>query len=333
MDTQISVIVCHHTGKLIDDFIRSIKDSKSADFEIIVVTSDKEYSLKTIKGVRIIYQQFAGPARKRNIGAMFAEGEYLAFFDDDVVVTSRCLRHLVKTLETHRQCGMVYGKLMNMEHRDRFDEAGGFLTKTGFIWSRAGQNIRDVGQFDRDSEIFAGKSASCMIRAELFHKIGRFDEDFGILGEESDLSWRVWLSGHTVMFSYRSKAYHAFNTKFKPVNVFYTSDRVHYNGCRNYLTMLLKNLPTRLLWIVPIHATIWALAGVCFCLSGKWRYGKNVFRGLWYVIDQWGWIMAKRKSVQFRVSEDYNVSDIFLSPGPQYYIQRFLRYVRSGLHG
>ena len=327
----ISCILCHHKGDFIYKAVESIKQSINVTFEIIVVTSDDDLALKGIPGCYVI-NCYGGPAEKRNLGARGAKGEYLAFFDDDVEINKDCLENFLKSGID----GMVFGKLYNMEHRNRFDEAGGFLTSTGFIWSRAGQNDIDSGQYDYTCMILAGKSASCIIEANVFHKVGGFDEDFWILGEETDLAWRVWLYGHDVRFKPNAVGYHAFNTKFKPVNEFYTSKRVHYNGCRNYITMLIKNLEAHNLWkILPIHILIWFTAGCIMCLTGKLKQGLNILRGLAYVLVNLEYLLKKRKDVQeARVKLDSEIWPYIFRKAPKgYYKQRFLRYLGTGLHG
>ena len=333
--TEISVIVCHHKGDFIDKFVASVKRSFGVKYEILIMTSDENLAVTGMKGCQTFYSEKM-PAEKRNTGARLSSGKYIAFFDDDVEIEPNCLLTLKKALDSNPSVGMVYGKLYNMEHRNRFDEAGGYLTSTGFIYSRAEQNLVDCGQYDTYDLILAGKSASCMMREEVFFEAGQFDEDFGILGEETDLSWRVWLKGHKVLFVPDAVGYHAFNTKFKPAKEYYTSDRVHYNGCRNYIVMLLKNLEKGTLWkILPLHISAWIFAGCAMIATLKIAQGINIFRGLIYCVNSCGNIAAKRRKVQ----EKRKISDrelwpfIFTRAPRGYYTQRLSRYLRIGLHG
>ena len=332
---EVSVIVCHHKGDFIYKFIDSVKKSIGVTYEIIVITSDDNIAVTGIKGCRV----FNGPqlpADKRNIGARLSNGQYLAFFDDDVEINSDCLLKYKLFMDSNPSCGMAYGKLYNMEHRNRFDEAGGFLTWNGFIWSRAGQNDIDSGQYDYYSTILAGKSASCIIREEVFFKVGGFDEQFGILGEETDLSWRVWLQDFRVCFVPEAVGYHAFNTKFKPANEYYTSTRVHLNGCRNYIVMLQKNLGGKMLWrILPVHILCWIIAGCAMIVTLRVTQGLNIFRGLIQVIQRYPDTIKKRRKIQERrrVSDRELWPFIFARTHRGYYFRRFLRYLSIGLHG
>ncbi len=332
----VSVIICNHVvGALFYKTIESVKRTLNVKIEIIVLTSSESLAKIGMSNCTVIHS-VAGPAEKRNIGAKQANAPYLAFFDDDVDVNRNCIAELLKPLIENEKIAMTYGKLWNMEHRNRFDEAGGFLTSTGFIWSRAGQNDIDKGQYDEAEPVFAGKSAACMVRKDAFLEAGGFDNDFGILGEETDLSWRLWLKGHEVWYIPKATAYHAFNTKFKPVNKHYTTSRVQFNGCRNYITMLIKNLETKNLWkILPIHVLIWVGAGTMMLLTGKIVQGANIFKGIWYVLSHRKEILGKRGQIQStrRVNDRTLWPYIFRRTSFGYYAQRFSKYIRIGLHG
>lgn len=331
---DISCIVCHHTGTLLFDFLESIRKSVGVSYEIILVTSDKSLEGDNRVHDCIMIHSTEMPARKRNLGAYVAKGKYLAIFDDDVEIEPDCLFKMLEHVKAE-SIDMVYGKLHKADEPNRFDEAGGYMTYTGFIWSRAGQNIVDNGQYDSTVKILAGKSASCMLKKSAFDDVGGFDESFGILGEETDLSWRLWLKGYRVWFLPCAVGIHYFNTRFKPPQKYYTSERVQFNGTRNYLTMLIKNLGASHLWIVPLHATIWLGVGLVMLVTGKFRQGVNILRGLGYVVSHLREILTKRHIIQStrRVSEKELWPTICRVPPGSYYWTRISRYLRIGLHG
>lgn len=328
---MISVIVCHHKGELIYPALASIRRSEGVDFEIIVVTSVEGTEFKDAD--RTVFCK-GGPAKKRNFGCRFANGSYLAFMDDDVEVDRDCLKEMLGVLKAD-SCGMVFGKTLNMERRHIFDEAGGFLTWNGFIYARAESGtVEDTGQYDRVEPILAGKSASCMMKKSVFGEVGYFDPSYEILGEETDLAWRVWLWGYTVLWAPRSRAWHAFNTKFKPRD-FYTNDRVFVNGCRNYLWMLYTNLGTANLWRLPIHMMCWVVAGLGMIVKGKREAGICIFRGIAQFFGGLDLQNSKRQGVQRkrRVDDKTLFRSIYRNPPLSYFTSRLAHYWRSGLHG
>lgn len=327
---KVSVILCHHKGRLIDKAIDSLMKSKGVEIQIIVITSDETYQDFR---ARVVFQK-GGPAHKRNIGFRFAEHNLIAFFDDDVEVRPWAVYEMAKALQNDR-IGLVFGKLLNMEFQNLFDEAGSFLTSSGFLWARAESGCEDTGQYDEVCQVLAGKSASCMIRRKVFSEIGMFDASYEILAEETDLAWRVWLYGYQVLYVPSSITLHAFNTKFKPAD-FYTPVRVYFNGCRNYISMLLTNLGNYEL-IIPVitQFVVWFSAAIGFFITGKREASLNVFRGLGWVITHWRQILSKRLVVQRarKISDRDLIPIIRRNPPISYYIKRFFHYIKTGRHG
>lgn len=333
---EVSVIICHHKGTLIYKAVDSLLKSEGVTFEIIIATSD-ETLFNRYAGDSRVRQVFieGGPARKRNIAARFANGEFLAFYDDDIEATPRSLFQLRSSLITDDKIGMVFGKLLNMEFHDRFDEAGSYLTPTGFLWARAESGCKDIGQYEDAVPILAGKSAACMIHKKLFWRIGAFDASYEILGEETDLAWRVWLAGFQVWFVPQSVTYHAFNTRFKPVD-FYIPRRVYFNGCRNYLSMLFTNLSyPRVIISLVTQIVVWTAAGVGMLVTGKHEAGINIFKGLGYFFNHMPILLRKRRKVQeSRKIKDSELMPIVMrNPPISYYVKRFFHYIKTGRHG
>lgn len=332
---KVSAILCHHKGTLVHKAVESLRKSLGVDVEIIVVSSDTECVKHywDVKDVNCVYSR-GGPAHKRNVGFRFASNPLIAFFDDDIEVRPYTVYEMALSLNKDR-IGMVFGKLLNMEFTDRFDEAGSFLTWSGFLYARAESGIQDLGQFDEECHVLAGKSASCMIHRKVFSEVGMFDESYEILGEETDLAWRVWLYGYRVLYVPSSVTLHAFNTKFKPSDM-YTPKRVYFNGCRNYISMLMTNLGDYEL-VIPLitQFIVWFSAGCGFLITGKTEAGINVFRGLGWVLTHWKSILSKRVKVQGeRVVKDKDLMPLVrFNPPMGYYVKRFLSYIKTGRHG
>ena len=317
-------------GYLIYDAIRTIKESKHVDIEIIVMTSSRIFACP--EDVKSVYCE-GGPAFKRNESLKFTIGDYIAFFDDDVRVDDTAIHEMYRVLR-EKDVGMVFGKLLKMDDAQTFDEAGSYLTSTGFLWSR-GDRVKDVGQFRATENVLAGKSAACMIRRKTMAEVGMFDPTYEILGEETDLAWRVWLSGKTVKWVPWSITLHAFNTRFKNED-FYTPERVYYNGPKNYISMLLTNLTVcNIARIVPIHISLWFACGIGMWLKGRWKEGYLIFRGIFYNLGNIGFIRSKRERIKrYRVIKDRELFKIILrNPGLNYYRNRFFRYLFSSIHG
>lgn len=330
-DKIISIILCHHFGDLIYKCIESIQKSLHTHYEIIVITSSSDL---VIPGVKVYYFN-GGPAAKRNYGVALSRGEYIAFFDDDTIIMALCLSSMWHALVLSHKTGMVYSKILTMG-TNRFDDAGSYLGSWGFLIERSG-NVEDIGQFNCVKKILAGKSASCMIKREVFLKVGGFDENFFMFGEETDLSWRVWLAGYEVKYIPSAVTYHAFNTPIKNVTQYYSQKTVHYHGSKNYITMLIKNLEWgNLARILPKHILVWLSVGFIFVLKGEFLKAGYVFRGIGYNLWHIRAILYKKRALNsfMRIKKDKDIAQYVFSQTPfSYYVKRFLTYIKQGRSG
>ena len=331
---KVSIILCHHVGNFVPACIQSIQASKYVNPEIIVVTSKEGMFFE---GATTVYLN-DGPSAKRNLGAQHATSGFLFFLDDDTEVEPHFLFEMVKAMQ-QPSVGMVYGKTLNMERRNMLDNAGSFLTWTGFLWAREESGaIEDIGQFDEQEEIFAGKGAAMALRRDTFDKVDGFDPVYEILAEETDISWKVWFIGEKVMWVPKAVLYHAFNTKFKPWSYYYTNKRVFYNGCRNYLLMNLKFLEWHnVLRILPILFSVWFFAGLGMLLTGKHQAGWLIWKGLAYHLNPINiadTLKLREVTQKLRTKSDKELfKTILRQPKLSFYWNRFWHYIKTGRHG
>ena len=313
--SYVSIIIPHHTGKLIYNCLNSLKDVKA---EKIVCSSTPTI----FPNVRSIYTPRNEPTHKRNKGVKLSMGDYICFLDDDVKLEPNCIKHMQTYLDWHNDVGMVFGTLSRVDKS--IDCFGVWLSWTGFL-------IENVKTVIYPLSILSGKGACCIIRKKLFDKLGGFDEDFVIYGEETDLSWRVWLAGYKVMQLPFAKGIHYSESIYKDKS-YYNPGYVYYHGCKNYISMLIKNLG---LWSMPIaliNFCLWAFTGVLFLFKSP-KKAFWIFRGLWYNIYNLPKLIQKRNKIQKeRVLTDTELFPfIYASTGIKYYVVRLWEYLFSPL--
>ena len=331
--TLCSVVICHHKLRLIDACLDSVKESKGVDLDVIVVTSDPTY--KVPDWVRQIDCD-DGPAGKRNVGAAYAKGNYIVFLDDDLTITPYTLCQLVESMNLHPRCGIGFCKIYKMDRRDIFDDCGSWLTWTGFMLSRAGNDQKDIGQYDKAEVCLSSKSATCIVDRRDFLSAGRFDPDYFILGEETDLAWRMWLMGKEAWYFPNAHSYHAFGTGIKPKAEYYTLYRIHFLGCRNYISLLVTNLGLlRLCLILPVHILAWLVSASGFALRGERARCTLILKALGWCLMNTQLLVSKRKTVQSRrqISDRVLFVKVYRNPSITYLWERLTRYLIQGLHG
>lgn len=303
----VSVVIVNYNGiEFIDQCLGSVFNSAYKNIEVIFVDNgSSDGSLERVKvrfinepRLRIVENKASlGPAVGRNRGVKVSGGKYLFFLDNDTKIAPNCINELVKVLEEDISVGAAQAKLLRMDSDNLYDCAGDYLGPLGFLIERS-KGVRDTGQFDFITEILSAKSAASIIRKDLFQQISGFDEDFYMYLEETDLSWRVWLSGSRVVFIPSAVVYHAFNTKKKEFRKYYSRYVVRYYGCRNYITTILKNVELKNLFaILPLHICAWLVISLLFFLSGKildWFY---ILKGIWWNFLNIGIIAANHQSI------------------------------------
>ena len=324
---KISIIICHHTGNLIYRCLESLANIQA---QVIVVTTDPNFVKPTNRVSTLhLVPYLNSPTFKRNQGAILAKGKYITFLDDDVTLGKNffgrdCIGEMAKYLDEHDNVGMVYATLYKADNDMVIDTSGSYLTRTGFLYETYLRR-----RFNDTKPILSGKSACCMVRKELFDKIGGFDEDFIIYGEETDLSWRIWLAGYKIMVLPSAIAYHAAETALKPSN-YYNQRFIHYHGCKNYITMLIKNLPANKLYIVLINTFIWFITSCCLWFKSK-QGAQWIRQGIYYNITELKHTWAKRRIIQ--KNADHSTAKLYYKNPPlKYYLGRLKDYITHQLH-
>lgn len=312
---SVTVIIPHHKGtEMIEKCLNSLS---KVEADKIVITSDLNFNTKHV-GVSVIKTLINSPTHKRNFAVSRSRSKYLCFMDDDVTVMGDCINDMVHYLDTNPKVGMVYAYLFTED--GKVDTSGSYLTTIGFLNETYERRLGGI-------KILSGKSACCMIRRDLFDKLGGFDESYVIYGEETDLSWRLWLLGYEVHIYPSASAYHL----TKPRDC-YRPNFIHYHGCKNYLMTLYKNLETKNLWRVAVNMSIWNTVALMFLFKNR-QVSKWIWQGIGsFLIDNDK--KFKRRHVQSsRVINDKELfKDIFRNPPLSYYWNRLTEYINHQFH-
>ena len=168
----ISVIIPAYNGEIfLAEGIDSIERQHYAPLEIIVVddgsTDNTAQIAQSFNRVRYVYQpNSGGPAKGRNRGLDLAQGEFIAFLDQDDLWPDHKLKTQVTYLANHPHLDMVLGQVQIMRFMEFVD---------------------DQPHFEATSEDWANLLlGSGLYRKGVFEKVGRFDETLSI---SDDLDW------------------------------------------------------------------------------------------------------------------------------------------------
>jgi GT2 family glycosyltransferase len=157
-------------------------------YEVIVVDDGSPTPMETITTafgselpLRLIRQDNAGPAKARNTGAAAAQGDYLAFTDDDCQVDQQWLTTLADAVQSHPQA-LIGGRTVNALPNN--------------IYSTASQLLIDYlyqyyNQQQETATFFASNNFA--VPRSLFQQLGGFSTRFPLAaGEDREFCDR-WL--------------------------------------------------------------------------------------------------------------------------------------------
>jgi hypothetical protein len=238
-----------------------------------------------------------------NRGAAAARGKYLFFLNPDVWLEPNCLEELVLAGE---KTGATAIAPMILDYAD---DSAQWWCDDGFDFT--GWMV--AAKFRRErTKTFSGGTFT-FIRADAFRKLGGYDEEFFMYGEEEDLAWRIWISGGNVIATPKARLHHRGAVAVNPqggeqITEFRTSERKRFYANRNHLLVLLKNSQHILLLMALAFAAMLFLEGVFWLLlTRRWPVARATslepLAGCWKLR---GHVRGKRRQVKiFRRRSDW----------------------------
>lgn len=183
-----------------------------------------------------------------NVGFIFAlekHYDYIGTLNPDATANRRWVEALVNELDSIEEVGIATGILARNDKKHT-DSTGDFYTTWGVPGPR-GRN-RPISEAPKEPEfVFGSTGGGFIARAELFRKIGMFDEKFFMYFEDVDLCFRAQLAGYKVRYTPEAIAYHKISASTNKVPGLATTQTF-----KNLPILFLKNVPLKLwLQILP----------------------------------------------------------------------------------
>ena len=159
------------------------------------------------------------PPFKRDIGAKHAQGEILAFLDDDAYPDSRWLKQAVKVFKEDENIGCVCGPAVTPASDSLKQKASGLVYSSLLV--SGNHSFRYIPK--ERKEVFDFPSCNFLIRKDLFEEVGGFDKPYWP-GEDTFLCLKVLGTGKKMIYDPRVLVYHHRREVFLP----------HLKQIRNY---------------------------------------------------------------------------------------------------
>jgi|SRR3989338_3443543 len=327
--SKVSIIVLNWNGK---KFLKNCLDSLTQlaypQVEIIVVDNNsKDGSQEFVKenyrkAILIENKENYGFAKGNNIGLKASTGDYILILNNDTVVAPNFLEPLIKDFEDNPKIACLQPQIRLSENKQFLDGAGAFLTFTGFLYHFGYLKDRMKPKYNKKMKIFSAKGACMLLRRKAIEKVGLFDEDFFIFFEETDLCFRLWLAGYSVMYEPKSVIYHLGGGDTTSSNS-YQNEKRTYLSFRNMICCYLKNFGTHnLLTVMSMFIFTQTILFLYYLITLKLNLAKVIVKAYWWNICNLHSTIKKRSIVQHNIRK---ISDtrlnkyIFHNPKIDYY--------------
>lgn len=221
-----------------DKFIRNCLNSlKSAPADIIVVDNcSADNTVNIIEGefpdvILIKSQENIGYGAGVNLGVKNANNEYIVILNPDTRVEQGSIEKLVKPLAKYDNLVTIPKALFY--DGSKINTCGNIEHFTGLTFTRC---LGDpVDQFNK-KELVGGLSGVCFaLKKADYEKIGGFDDNIFLYMEDAELSWRISINNHKILYVPKSVIYHDYNLEVKPEKIYHL-EKGRYYILKKYFT-------------------------------------------------------------------------------------------------
>lgn len=305
---RVTVVMSNYNGSklnLLSESLASIFENNYPNLEVILVdnasTDDSvKISKKKFPKLKIVQNPVNMYSRGLNLGIRNSTGEYIAFFNNDVVVQNGYFQKFIKFLEKNRDIALAQGKLLSYYDHKIIDSAGETMDSFGTpITIGAGLS---ADHFNKQAKVLSVSGSCSILRKSAVLSIGYFDEDYGIGYEDLDLALRAWMNGFDVVYFPDVLAFHKRGATDLSTMV-RIKVRWHFN--KNRIATLIKNYPVKfIIKNLPVTVCIYFATGLWeMILKGKFGLGLTRFSSFGWVFLHLPTLIIKRRKIQLQAKE------------------------------
>ena len=221
---SISIIIAIYNRKdELFELLNSLSHQTDKDFEVIIVDDGSLINLRPTAelfheslNIEFFRKDNSGPGLSRNYGAKRAKNDWLVFVDSDVIVETDYIQKIKKNL-AEVSCDAFGGADKAHKGFNLMQKAISYSMTSVFTTGGIRGSKKSVSKFQP-------RSFNMGVRKSAFEKVGGFSEMR--IGEDPDLSMRLWENGFTTAFFDDISVYHK-----RRVDLGKFSKQVYQFGC------------------------------------------------------------------------------------------------------
>lgn len=243
---DVDVIVLNYNGlRYLGPLLASLK-TQSIHVQVTLV--DNGSSDGSVEWVRQHYPDTSVLPFKRNLGFAVANniavsrtrGRLVFFLNNDTVIEADCAERLVKACERYPDAAAVGAKMLLHHPAGVIDSVGTVMMPDGAPFNRGIGQI-DIGQYDRQEEVFGACFGAVMIPREKWNRVGPLDPSYFAYFEDVDWCYRARLAGFSCWVEPAAVVHHHHSGTSKSFSYEWKYRLIH----RNFLRTVIKNVETR----------------------------------------------------------------------------------------
>lgn len=224
---MVSIITINYNGwQDTCELIASLKQFETYPYEVIVV--DNASWGDDVERIRSMYPEVPvvcsdrnlGFAGGNNLGYDYAQGDYILFLNNDMVLKQAMLRPMVDRLSDKRIGGVSPG-IYYLRKPDRMQYYG-YRDMTSITL----KHTTEPFDFSRKEEFLQPKETevlhggAMMVRRDVINRVGKMTEVYFLFYEEFDWSRRIREAGYILYYEPMSGVYHKESMSIPPATPF-----------------------------------------------------------------------------------------------------------------
>ena len=306
MARLVNIIIVNWNGrKFLSECLESLRRQTYQPLTIILV--DNGSTDGSVDFVKKNYPEVKAIRLDRNLGFSIANNiaiesvnsAYVALLNNDAVAHPKWIKNLVDSLEANPLAGFAASKMLFYDDRSIIDRAGDAYTRagTGLLRGRG----MPADSYSEQEWVFGACAGAALYRTQMLRDIGLFDEDFFLLYEDVDLSFRAQLKNYKCLYVPEAIVYHKASS-----SIVHDSAISVYYSHRNLEWVYVKNMPSKLMlktfWLHVIYDI-----GAFFFFAANGR-GKEYVKAKYDALKGLKIALKKRRQIQ----KGKTVSDAYI---------------------
>jgi GT2 family glycosyltransferase len=246
-----------------------------------------ELDFPSVEVVRL--EENVGFAAANNLATRRVSSKWIALVNPDAFPDTRWLEELLDAAGRHPEFTFFASRTVKDADPYTLDTAGDELHVSGVAWQRGRGTAAAAAT--TPGEVFSASAVAALYRRDVFLAVGGFDERFFCYYEDTDIAFRLRLTGHRCWYVPTAVVRHVGSATARR-----ESDFMTYHTHRNIVWTYAKDMPSPLIWLyLPQHLLVNLLTVAAFAARGRVRVILRAKRDALRALPA---ILAERRAVQ-----------------------------------